>query len=265
MSALAATTVWATYVGGPTVLLEYAGLRILTDPTFDPPGSYEDPGSTPLVKTAGPALPLEAIEPVDAILLSHHEHPDNLDAAGRMLVGTGIPTLTTPYAAAGLDLPAVIGLEPWATATLDAPGGPITVTAVPGLHGPEGSEEWVGPVTGFVLKAAGEPSVYVSGDNASLDCVDEVAARFAPVGLAVLFAGAARVPAIDAPLTLTSADAVGATRMLGARAVVGVHTEDWQHFSETRADLEAAFAADGMADLLLATPRGIRIPLAIET
>jgi L-ascorbate metabolism protein UlaG (beta-lactamase superfamily) len=255
------TDLAVTYVGGPTVLLEYAGLRILTDPTFDPPGEYADPGSTPLVKTAAPALRIAALEPVDAVLLSHHEHPDNLDAAGRALVGTGIPTLTTPYAAAGLDLPGVTGLAPWATAMLEAPGGPVTVTAVPALHGPPGSEDWVGPVTGFVLEAPGSPVVYVSGDNASLDHVDEVAARFAPVGIAVLFAGAARVPAIDAPLTLTSADAVAATRMLGARAVVGVHTEDWQHFSESRADLEAAFAAEGIADLLVATPRGVRVSL----
>ncbi|WP_309714036.1 MBL fold metallo-hydrolase [Pseudolysinimonas sp.] len=255
------TGVAVTYLGGPTVLLEYAGLRILTDPTFDPPGEYADPGSTTLVKTAGPGLTLAAIEPVDAILLSHHEHPDNLDAAGRTLVGTGIPTLTTPYAAAGLDLPGATGLEPWATAFFEAPDGPITVTGVPALHGPPGSEEWVGPVTGFLLEAPGAPSVYVSGDNADLDLVDEIAARFAPVGVAVLFVGAARVPAIDGQLTLTSVDAVAATRMLGARAVVGVHTEDWEHFSESRADLEAAFAAAGIADLLVATPRGIRVEI----
>ena len=254
---------FVTYLGGPTVLLEYAGLRILTDPTFDPPGAYEDPGSTPLVKTAGPGLPLAEVEPVDAVLLSHHEHPDNLDAAGRALVGTGVPTLTTPYAAAGLDLPGVTGLAPWATAILEAPDGEVTVTATPGLHGPPGSEEWVGPVCGFVLQSVGLPNVYVSGDNAALDLVDEIAARFAPVGIAVLFAGAARVPSIDAQLTLTSADAVTAARMLGARAVVGVHTEDWQHFSESRADLEAAFAAAGVADLLVATPRGARVPLSV--
>ena len=27
-------------VGGPTAVLEYAGLRLLTDPTFDPPGEH---------------------------------------------------------------------------------------------------------------------------------------------------------------------------------------------------------------------------------
>ena len=28
-------------VGGPTAVLDYAGLRLLTDPTFDPPGEHE--------------------------------------------------------------------------------------------------------------------------------------------------------------------------------------------------------------------------------
>jgi L-ascorbate metabolism protein UlaG (beta-lactamase superfamily) len=246
-----------TYLGGPTVLLEYAGLTILTDPTFDDPRSYEDPGSTPLVKTRASALAAAALPPIHLILLSHHDHPDNLDESGLALVRSGIPTLTTPHAAAALDLPSVRGLEPWESTARRG----FTVTAVPAEHGPD---DVVGPVTGFVLEAPDAPSVYVSGDNSSLDCVDQVAARYAPLGLAVLFAGAARVPEIEGALTLTSADAVGATRMLGARAVVGVHCEDWQHFSESRADLEAAFAADGMADLLVATPRGARVSV-VET
>ena len=246
-----------TYLGGPTVLLEYGGLTILTDPTFDEPGSYPDPGSTTLVKTRGPAVAVTALPPVHLVLLSHHEHEDNLDHAGAELVRSGIPTLTTPYAAAGLDLPSVRGLEPWEAATARA----ITVTAVPARHGPVGSEDWMGPVTGFVLAAPGEPTVYVSGDNAALDLVREIAARFR-IDIAVLFAGAARVSAIEGPLTLTSRDAAEAADILGASRVIGVHVEDWEHFSEGRADLEAAFDAAGIGDVLVATPRGI--PVAID-
>ena len=106
-----------TYLGGPTVLLEYADLRILTDPTFDPPGEYANPGSSTLVKTAGPGLPAAAIEPVDVILLSHHEHKDNLDVAGAALIATGIPTFATPYAAAGLG-GSVRGLAIWESTRL---------------------------------------------------------------------------------------------------------------------------------------------------
>lgn len=243
-----------TWIGGPTVLLEFGGLTILTDPTFDEPGEYPDPEGTALVKTHGPALAASALPPVHLILLSHHEHEDNLDHAGLDLVRSGIPTLTTPYAATGLALPGVRGLAPWDSAAARG----ITVTAVPASHGPD---DVVGPVTGFILEADGLPTIYVSGDNSELDAVDEIAARYAPVDVAVLFAGAARVPEIDAALTLTSADAVGATRLLGARRVVGVHTQDWQHFSESRADLEAAFAADGVGDLLVPTPRGVRVSI----
>ena len=233
-----------SYVGGPTAILEWAGLRVLTDPTFDGPQTYPDPDGTPLVKTHGPGIAIDDIGPIDLVLLSHHEHEDNLDSSGHSLLGGLV--LSTPEAAADLG---VTGLSAWQSFTL----GSATITVVPALHGPPGCEEYMGTVTGFVLEAPGEPTVYVSGDNASLDLVREIASRFPAIDIAILFAGAARVPSIDAALTLTSVDAATAAKTLGASVVVGLHTEDWEHFSETRADLEAAFAG---LDLLVATPRG---------
>ena len=43
-------------VGGPTAVIDVDGLRLVTDPTFDPPGSYQRPGGPELVKLAAPAL-----------------------------------------------------------------------------------------------------------------------------------------------------------------------------------------------------------------
>ena len=235
-------------------MLGYAGKRFITDPTFDAPQSYDDPGETTLVKTAGPAIQRHDIGPIDVVLLSHHAHKDNLDHEGLELIATGIPTLSTRDAASDLFGGSVIGLDSWETHEL----GGITVTAVPALHGPPGSERLVGEVTGFVLEADGEPTVYVSGDNASIPLVEQIADRFPDVAIAILFAGAARVPGIDAPLTLTSRDAARAATILTATAVVGLHTEDWAHFSESRAELEAAFADTG---LLVATPRGETVAL----
>ncbi len=248
------STTTITWIGGPTAVLDYAGLRIVTDPTFDPPGSYSDPGETTLVKTAGPAFDRSELGPIDLILLSHHAHKDNLDYEGLELIATGVPTLSTRDAAADLFGGSVIGLDSWETHEL----GAITITAVPALHGPPGSERHVGQVTGFVLEAPDEPTVYVSGDNASIPLVEQIADRFPDVAIAVLFAGAARVPDIAGALTLTSPDAVRAAAVLGARRVVGVHTSDWAHFSETRAQLEAAFAG---TDLLVDTPRGVTVTL----
>jgi hypothetical protein len=98
----------------------------------------------------------------------------------------------------------------------------------------------------------------VSGDNASLPLVEQISDRFGGVDIAVLFAGAARVPGIDAALTLTSTDALAAARLLEASTVVGLHTSDWEHFSESQSQLDAAFEGSG---LLVATPRGERVEL----
>jgi hypothetical protein len=69
----------------------------------------------------------------------------------------------------------------------------VTVTALPALHGPPGSETVTGPVIGFLLSGDELPTVYVSGDNASLHVVREIAARAGSVDVAILFAGAVQL------------------------------------------------------------------------
>jgi L-ascorbate metabolism protein UlaG (beta-lactamase superfamily) len=85
------------YVGGPTALVEVGGLRLLTDPTFDPPGEHPV-GDRVLVKTAGPAVGPEGLGDVDAVLLSHDQHPDNLDTLGRDLL-TRVPLVLSTASA----------------------------------------------------------------------------------------------------------------------------------------------------------------------
>ena len=125
------------------------------------------------------------------------------------------------------------------------------MTATPAQHGPEGCEPVTGEVIGFVLSAADLPTVYVSGDNASLDLVREIGERVGAVDTAVLFVGAVRTPFFDgALLTIDSAQAAEAAAILGARRVVPVHCDSWGHFTESRHDVVAAFAAAGLSDRL---------------
>jgi L-ascorbate metabolism protein UlaG (beta-lactamase superfamily) len=230
-----------TYVGGPTALIEVGGVRLLLDPTFDPPGEYPI-GSRALTKTAGPALSASDIGPVDAVLLSHDQHPDNLDAAGRELLASVPLVLSTRSAAERV--PGVRELPNWT----DVEVGDLRVTGVPAQHGPDGTEHLVGEVTGFVL--TGPATVYVSGDNASLDVVRAVAERFGPVDVAVLFAGGARTPLVDGYLTLPSDAAAEAAAILDARQVAPLHFEHWAHFTQDADTLRDAFAAAGLADRL---------------
>ena len=173
-------------VGGPTAIVGYGGLRWLTDPTLSEPGEYEGG----LVKTTGPAVAAADLGAIDVVLISHDHHADNLDPAGReFTLASGARVFTTTAGAQRLGAP-VEGLDEWATATV----GDVTVTAVPALHGPPGCEEITGPVIGFVLSAEGQPTVYVAGDNASLDVVAEIADRCGPIEIAILNAGAVQIP-----------------------------------------------------------------------
>ncbi|MET9886115.1 MBL fold metallo-hydrolase [Streptomyces sp. NPDC006430] len=254
-SSLSSEQIPVRVFGGPTALFEYGGLRFLTDPTFDAPGNYQAAGRPLLAKTAPSSGRPADLGPIDVVLLSHDEHADNLDTSGRALLADVPLTLTTPGGGQRLGGKAK-GLADWEAIELDRPGGgTITVTAVPAIHGP-GKREEVEPVTGqvvgFVLTGDGLPTVYVSGDNASLDVVEQVAGRFGPVDTAVLFAGAPRFPVVfdGALLVLDSAQAAEAAKVLGARRVVPVHYDSWAHFTEGRDDLVAAFTDAGLADRL---------------
>ena len=237
-----------TLIGGPTALIEIDGFRLLTDPTFDTPRAYQLP-HVKLEKLAGPALSAEAIGEVDAVLLSHDQHADNLDRAGRELLPRAGRVFTTPLGAERLGGGAV-GLAPWQSVAIDGDGRPpLWLTGTPARHGPPGIEPLMGPVTGFLLgvDAPGD-AIYITGDTVWYEGVAEVARRFRP-RLVVLFAGSAE-PRGRFHLTMDCNDAIAAAQVFPAARLVAVHTEGWAHFAESQADLVQAFAALGLGPRL---------------
>lgn len=251
------TTKTIQLVGGPTVLLELGGLRLLTDPTLDLPRHYRQ-GGMESEKTMGPGLSAAELGRIDAVLLSHDEHFDNLDTAGRELLQEVPLTLTTPGGAERLGGTAR-GLHPFESTELERPdGGAVTVTAVPARHGPAGVEAVLGLVSGFWLAAEDLGSVYVTGDNTSLDHVREIGHRLGSPDLIVQFVGAVHNPEwFDGQLlTMDGLGAQVSATLLGTRAVAIAHAEGWSHYGEGRDEAADAFAAAGLADRLLTTPVG---------
>jgi L-ascorbate metabolism protein UlaG (beta-lactamase superfamily) len=230
-----------THIGGPTVLIEAAGWRILTDPTFDPPGQrYKFGLGISSRKLVGPAVPAEQLAPIDAVLLSHDHHEDNLDPAGRALLPSAGAVVTTTSGAKRLGGNAR-GLENWASTTLEAPGKPaIEVTATPCRHGPPFSRPIVGDVIGFALRWDGQEHgvLWISGDTVLYDGVRQVADRL-QVDTALVHLGGVRFPLTGpARYTLTAGEAVELCQLIRPRTVVPIHYEGWAHFRQGRADLE---------------------------
>lgn len=262
---MAQESVKITLVGGPTVLIEAAGLRLLTDPTFDPAGSEYANGPITLTKTADPALNADAVGHIDAVLLSHDQHYDNLDHAGRVMLARSGSVITTPSGSQRLGRNAV-GLKPWASTTLVVSDGrTLKVAATPARHGPPGIEAVSGEVTGFLLAFDGQTdsAIYISGDTVWFEGVAKVARRY-NVSVAVLFMGAARLKARGpSPLTMTAADGIEAARAFPKATIVPVHYQGWAHFSEGRDDIVQAFASAGLSARLHLLDPGQSITLTV--
>lgn len=229
-------------------MLEWGGLRLLTDPGFDPPGEYPS-GAAVLRKLAGPALSPESLGRIDAVLLSHDHHSDNLDHSGRKFLERVPRVLTTPAGAGRLGGNA-IGLAHWQSFDLPAADGRVLrVAGTPARHGPAHLDR--GPVTGFVLAFTNVPdhAVYVSGDTVWYEGVAEVAKRF-DIRAAVLFMGAATVPEVGTTeaLTMTAEDGIQAARAFSGATIIPLHYEGWAHFSESRDVIARAFSKAGIAD-----------------
>jgi L-ascorbate metabolism protein UlaG (beta-lactamase superfamily) len=58
-----------TLIDGPTLLIEIGGLRLLTDPAFDPPQSYDSAGAT-IIELAGPPVTPDKLGKIDAFSLA---------------------------------------------------------------------------------------------------------------------------------------------------------------------------------------------------
>ncbi|MFC6021617.1 MBL fold metallo-hydrolase [Plantactinospora solaniradicis] len=218
-----------TQIGGPTVLIEIGGWRLLTDPTFDPPGRrYRFGWGTSSRKLTGPAVTPQALGRIHAILLTHDHHSDNLDDLGRALLPAADTVLTTETGAGRLGSNAT-GLPPWTTTTLSAEGRPtIIITATPCRHGPPLSRPIVGDTIGFALPWDGQHhgQLWISGDTVLHQGTRHVAERLR-IGTALLHLGGVRFP-ITGPIrnTMTGRKAVELCQAIRPHTVIPSTTKD---------------------------------------
>jgi L-ascorbate metabolism protein UlaG (beta-lactamase superfamily) len=239
-----------THIGGPTVLLEIDGIRLLTDPTFDRSGHEYPTSAYTLRKLADPAIAADGLGPIDVVLLSHDHHFDNLDISGREVMSGAGRVLTTTVGADRLK-GAAVGMNIWESVELTTrTGRNVRITATPARHGPEGHDR--GPVIGFALQApeVSDRTLYISGDTVWFSGIEEVERRF-EIRTAILFMGAAQVAAAGPwPLTFTADEGVQFARKVSKAEIIPIHCEGWEHFTETQRDIERAFRSSNLANRL---------------
>ena len=123
----------------------------------------------------------------------------------------------------------------------------ITVHRTGGRHGrEEAAVQGLGPVSGFVLSAPGEPTLYVAGDTVWCPEVEEAIAAHSPDWIVVNAGGARFVH--GGTITMEADDVISVAGAAPGARVVAVHMEAINHCLELRADLAARIAEAGLGD-----------------
>ncbi len=244
---------YITHIDTACILLEINGFRILTDPTLDEAGHWYHHGFGAVSKkTANPALSVAALGHIDLILLSHHQHGDNFDRAGKELAKTAPLILSTQAAAKAV--PGVTGLRVWDTYVVEnekVPG--LKITATPCQHRPWWLPEFFsGPVIGFVLEFPGQSNgvLYISGDTVYFKGIPEIAQRFPKIDIGIFHLGSAQFRYLSGlgRYTMDGKDLEKAVAVLKPNKVLPIHYRGWSHFKESEDLLRKQLKKKGLLE-----------------
>jgi len=242
-----------------TLLVKAGGSTLLVDPMLDPAGArppVEDtpnPVRNPLVELPEPAEVV--ITGLDAALVTHL-HRDHFDGTAIRLLPKGLPLLCQPADAERLRGHGFADVRP-VEDELEWDG--VRVARTEGRHGSGRIAEQLGPVSGFVLAAPGEPVLYVAGDTVWCDEVAAALDRHRP-DVVVVNAGAARLLE-GGPIVMTADDVVAVARHAPRARVVAVHLDAVNHCLQTRADLHQRLRDESLSERVTVPEDGAEVPL----
>jgi L-ascorbate metabolism protein UlaG (beta-lactamase superfamily) len=236
-----------TLIRSATLRVEIAGVTLLVDPQLDPAGAREavpntpNPRPTPLVDL--PSAAEAIVGGLDAVLVTHL-HRDHFDDTARALLDHDLPLFCQPQDTERLHADGFVDVRPvFGDATL----GELLIARTDGHHGTGEIGERMAPVSGFVLAAPDEPTVYIAGDTILCDEVLAVVAEYTPAVI-VVNAGAAQFDE-GGPIVMDNDDVIALARSAPEARIVAVHFETVSHSTETRADLRSRLAEEGVTNV----------------
>jgi L-ascorbate metabolism protein UlaG (beta-lactamase superfamily) len=218
-----------------TLIVEYDRHQLIVDPMLDDRGARPaiqnspNPRNNPLVGL--PVSGEEVAKSADAVLVTH-THSDHWDETAARLLAKDLPLFGQvadkgKFRGQGFGNVRAIEEEvTWKNVEISRTGG---------QHGKGEIGKAMAPVSGFVLRAPGEPTLYIAGDTVWCEEVRGALERYKPA-VVVVNAGAAQFLKGD-PITMTADDVVAVCQAAPSAQVVAVHMEAINHCLLTRDDL----------------------------
>jgi L-ascorbate metabolism protein UlaG (beta-lactamase superfamily) len=241
------------FVGTATVIIRYAGFTILTDPNFLHQGDHVHLGyGLKSARITNPAIEIEALPPLDLVLLSHM-HEDHFDRIAEEKLDKSVPIVTTKHAAASLKkcgFQTTHALDTWQSIAFAKGSNHLQITAMPGTHGPGLLSALLPPVMGSMLdfQTTGDGTrfrLYISGDTLIHDELKEIPRRFTDIDLALFHLGGTRVVGIL--VTMDAEQGVQALQIIAPHMAIPIHYNDYTVFKSPLEDFQQAVTAAGLA------------------
>ena len=209
-----------TIIGHATVLIQVAGLNILTDPVWSErvsPVSWFGPR-----RVRPPAIHFDDLPPIDVVLVSH-SHYDHLDrpTLKALHARDRPPVVTGLNVAAVVPAPRVTELDWWQSHRLSET---VTATYVPAQHFTartpfdRNKRLW----GGFVLETPAG-TIYFSGDTGEGPHFAAIRERFGPMTVSLLTIGAYLPRWFMAPVHMSPHEAVAASEILESQVTLPIH------------------------------------------
>lgn len=260
------------FIGTATVLFRLGPFTVLTDPNFLHQGEEVRIGYG-LVRSrrlTEPALSIDELPPLDMVVLSHH-HEDHFDRVATERLDPSVPILTTPDAARALrqvGFRDVRALATWEQQAFVRGEWLLTVTALPGVHGPAPMVPFLPSVMGSLLELrrvdrSESVRIYVSGDTLAVDRLKEIPARFPGIDLALLHLGGTRV--FGVLLTMDGRQGVEAIRLVRPQTVMPIHYDDYDVFKSPLSEFQREVQLAGLSTQVRYLARGETVPLPLPT
>ena len=237
-----------------TLKIQYAGKTILLDPMLGEKGTEMSALGVNLNPRVHLTMPVsEVLKGVDFVLLTH-AHIDHYDPAAKRLISKNMPWYVQPA-----DYDSVAVKDHFRNTTVikeNVNVGGITIIRIAGNHGRGKLGEMMGASSGYVLKADGQPTLYVMGDCVWNEVTQKAVKDHQPEYIVVNSGGAILPPMskTDGPIIPNEAETMQIIDDCPVNTrFIAVHMDAIDHCQTTRAILrnEARHHGTDMSRLII--------------
>lgn len=233
-----------------TLIINYAGKRILVDPMFFPKGAFDPIAGkerNPMVDLPMPVS--ELVKNIDLVLVTH-THPDHFDPVATETLNKSIKLFNQP---ADEDFFKNAKFNNAETIEDHLLWENISIYRTGGKHGSGKVLQHMGTVSGFVLKADNQPTIYIVGDSIWTAEVEQAIETYKPDYI-VTNSGGAEMPGFEGtPIMLNEEQTTQLVQASGEAKIIATHLGALDHCRTTRQSLRqhAANAGIGKDNLLI--------------